>query len=97
VGARIDVDTVPVSEATRRVAGILGVDPLRWALSGGEDYELLFTAEPDHAAELARRVTDGTGTPVRRIGEVRPRDEGLRFHDRAGHPYAVTPGFDHFG
>ena len=97
VGARIDVDTLPLSEATYRVAGALGVDPLRWALSGGEDYELLFTAVPDHAAELARRVTEGTGTPVRRIGEIRPRDEGLRFLDREGRPHAVAPGFDHFG
>ena len=97
VGARIDVDALPVGEATHRVAGVLGVDPVRWALSGGEDYELLFTAVPDHAAELARRVTEGTGTPVRRIGEIRPRDEGLRFLDRAGRPHAVTPGFDHFG
>jgi thiamine-monophosphate kinase len=97
VGARIDVDALPVSEATRGVAGALGVDPLRWALSGGEDYELLFTAAPDHAADLARRVTEATGTPVHRIGEVRSRDEGIQFIDRTGRPYPVAPGFDHFG
>ncbi|MGH7357456.1 MAG: thiamine-phosphate kinase, partial [Candidatus Rokuibacteriota bacterium] len=97
VGARIDVDALPVSEATRGVAQALGVDPVRWALSGGEDYELLFTAAPDRAADLARRVTERTGTPVRRIGEVRPRDDGVRFLDRAGRPHAVAPGFDHFG
>jgi thiamine-monophosphate kinase len=97
VGARVDVDALPVSEATRAVARALGVDPLGWALSGGEDYELLFTAAPDHAVDLARRVTERTGTPVHRIGEVRPRDEGVRFIDRAGRPRAVQPGFDHFG
>jgi thiamine-monophosphate kinase len=97
VGAWIDVDTLPLAEATLAVARALGVDPLRWALSGGEDYELLFTATPDRAADLARAVTARTGTPVRRIGEVRPRAEGVRFVDRTGRPHAVTPGFDHFG
>src|SRR5262249_5603824 len=97
VGARVDVDTLPVSDATRAVARALGVDPLGWALSGGEDYELLFTAAPERAADRARRVTEPSGTPVHRIGEARPRDEGLRFLDRSGRAHAVRPGFDHFG
>jgi thiamine-monophosphate kinase len=97
VGARVDVDALPVSEATRVVARALGVDPLGWALSGGEDYELLFTAAPDHATDLARMVTERIGTPVHRIGEVRPPGEGVRFLDQGGRPHAVQPGFDHFG
>jgi thiamine-monophosphate kinase len=97
VGARIDVDALPVSEATRAVARALGVDPLGWALSGGEDYELLFTAVAARRGELARAVTDRTGTPIHWIGEVRPFEEGLRFVDRGGRAHAVKPGFDHFG
>jgi thiamine-monophosphate kinase len=97
VGARIDVDALPVSEATRTVARAVGVDPLGWALSGGEDYELLFTAAAAHAADLARAVTERAGTPVHRIGEIRSRDEGLRFVDRTGRAHTVKPGFDHFG
>jgi thiamine-monophosphate kinase len=97
VGARIDVDALPVSEATRAAAAALGVDPLGWALSGGEDYELLFTAAPDRVADLARDVTARTGTPVRRIGEIRPPAEGVRFLDRSGRARSVAPGFDHFG
>jgi thiamine-monophosphate kinase len=79
------------------VAQALGADPLGWALSGGEDYELLFTAAPDRAADLARAVTERTGTPVSRIGDVRPRGDDVRFVDRTGRPRAVAPGFDHFG
>jgi thiamine-monophosphate kinase len=97
VGARIDVDALPLSAATRAVALALGRDPLRWALSGGEDYELLFTAVADRAGDVARAVAEGTGTPVHRIGEVRPPGEGVRFLDRGGRPHAVEPGFDHFG
>jgi thiamine-monophosphate kinase len=96
VGARIEVDSLPVSDATRAAAAALGADPLRWALSGGEDYELLFTAVADHAADLARVVAERTGTPVHRIGEVRPADDGVRFVDGRGRPHPVEPGFDHF-
>jgi thiamine-monophosphate kinase len=96
VGAHIEVDSLPLDDATRGVAQALGVDPLRWALSGGEDYELLFTATPGRALDLARLVTDRTGTPVHRIGEVRPPGEGVRFLDRHGRPHVADPGFDHF-
>jgi thiamine-monophosphate kinase len=96
VGARVDVETLPVSEATRAVGRALGVDPASWALSGGEDYELLFAAAPDRAAELGSRVTEQTGTPVHQIGEVRAREDGVQFLDRRGRPYPVRPGFDHF-
>ncbi len=97
LGARVDVDALPVSEAARAAAGAVGADPLTWALSGGEDYELLFTAAPDHAADLTHHVTERTGTPVHRIGEMRPPAEGVRFLDRSGRPRAVAAGFDHFG
>jgi thiamine-monophosphate kinase len=96
VGARIEVAALPLDDATRGVARALGVDPLHWALSGGEDYELLFTATPGRALELARLVTDRTGTPVHRIGEVRPPGEGVRFLDGHGRPHVADPGFDHF-
>ena len=97
VGARVDVEALPVSEAARAAAQALGRDPVDWALSGGEDYELLFTAAADRAAELARRVTERTGTPVHRIGEVRPVAEGVRFLEQGGRARAVRPGYDHFG
>jgi thiamine-monophosphate kinase len=94
-GALVDIDTLPVSEGTRAAAHALGADTLRSALSGGEDYELLFTAAAEHAAELERTVAARTGTPVHQIGEVGPADEGVRFF-RGGRPHAVQPGFDRF-
>ncbi|MBM4128636.1 MAG: thiamine-phosphate kinase [Nitrospira sp.] len=47
VGARIYEEKIPLSAELKRVAGILGISPMRLALSGGEDYELLFTAPPE--------------------------------------------------
>jgi len=44
VGARIFLDRIPLSSQLRRAATETGIAPLQFALSGGEDYELLFTA-----------------------------------------------------
>ena len=96
VGARVRLAALPVSEATRAAARALGERAWAWAVSGGEDYELLFTAAPDRADALASRVTAATGTPVSRIGEVRPAAEGVVFVDEAGEPVDVKPGFEHF-
>lgn len=96
VGAEVRLPALPVGEATRALARALGADPWAWVVSGGEDYELLFTAAPAQAAALAARVTDATGTPVSVIGEIRPAGDGIRFLNGAGQPVAVRPGFDHF-
>ncbi len=43
-GARIYEEKLPVSVGMQKTAKYLGMDPLKLALTGGEDYELLFTA-----------------------------------------------------
>ncbi|HLW72205.1 MAG TPA: thiamine-phosphate kinase [Candidatus Binataceae bacterium] len=63
VGAEIDIDAIPLSPAYRT---LLGDDP-QLALSGGEDYELLFcTATAFSPATLSRKL----GVPVSRIGRI---------------------------
>lgn len=46
VGARIFTENIPLSAQMRKAAASLGIDPLALAISGGEDYELLFTSPP---------------------------------------------------
>ena len=96
VGAVVRLADLPIDDATRAVARAHAVDEIEWAVSGGEDYELLFTADRRHAAALARDVTLKTGTPVRIVGEIAPAAEGLKFLDAEGRPHAARPGFDHF-
>ena len=63
VGAEIDASRIPVSPAYRAVMG----DDLVHALTGGEDYELIFCVRPGHSeSELSRRLRVG----VRRIGTI---------------------------
>lgn len=44
VGARIYLDKIPISKSLRKACSIMNLDPYSFALTGGEDYELLFTS-----------------------------------------------------
>ncbi|CAN7601861.1 thiamine-phosphate kinase [Acidovorax sp. LjRoot129] len=67
----------------------------RCTLSGGDDYELAFTAPPAHRGAVAA-AADASGTPVTRIGTVQA-EPGLRLVDGAGQPVAHRyASFDHF-
>lgn len=68
---------------------------LDFALTGGDDYELLFTAAPaQRAAVLA--AAQQAGLQVTRIGHI-DAEAGLRWRDLQGHTAAlVSRSFDHF-
>lgn len=70
----------------------LGLDPLAAALHGGEDYELLFAADPLRVDPILARFRARFGIPLTRIGTVESRP-GLR----AGGKEIRARGFDHFG
>lgn len=64
-------------------------------LAGGDDYELLFTAPPQHRAAVAEAATQSE-TPVTRIGQVEAAP-GLRLLDAQGMPVENRfASFDHF-
>ena len=44
VGAKIFMERIPVSSRMRTASSLLGLDAVKLACSGGEYYELLFTA-----------------------------------------------------
>ena len=68
---------------------------LEWALAGGDDYELLFTA-PGMARERVAAASQASQTPVTRIGRI-GRERGLRLVDGNGHVVPNTyTSFDHF-
>lgn len=99
VGARLHAQDLPGVEALAAAAGLTGSDPLRWAISGGEDYELLFTASPedgDHLVGIARQCGQ-TICPVGTIGAgtgvtlIQKRSDGTS-SERA----VAFQGFDHF-
>ncbi len=58
IDAVIDADSIPVDETCRKIAEAFGADPVEWALTGGEDYELIFSVSPDKMALLEKTFRD---------------------------------------
>jgi thiamine-monophosphate kinase len=92
-GARIEEARLPLSKETRLAAGHLKLDPLHLALSGGEDYELLFTLPRGTSGRLDK-LWRGDGTAV--IGEV-TRKRGMELLRADGKAVPLKPeGYTHF-
>ncbi len=99
VAGRIIGNDLPGLATLAAPAHFLGADPLDWAISGGEDYELLFTADPANSTAIHRiseqceltvtpvgDILDGTGvTLVRQFADGSCREEAVTYR-----------GYDHF-
>ena len=95
VGARTEAERLPISDTARQAAKALGVDPVRWALHSGEDYELLFTVPRERFAEVPPALAP-LGVTATIVGEITQR--GVRLVDAAGAAHPLRPeGFVHFG
>ncbi|MBN2231551.1 MAG: thiamine-phosphate kinase [Deltaproteobacteria bacterium] len=94
VGVLIEESALPLSPAFCRT--LVPADPRRrnFALRGGEDYELLFTAPPAAAAAVGE-VSAAVGVPVRRVGRADDRP-GVRLRRCSGEIIPLIGGFDHF-
>jgi thiamine-monophosphate kinase len=97
VGVRLFADRLPASRQNRALSRAARGDEWHFALHGGEDYELLFTAPVGKAEELAGRITAETGTAVSVIGEIIPanRPSELVLPDGSARPLKGS-GWDHF-
>ena len=90
VGARIDLDALPVSPALATVHDRERCE--RYVLEGGDDYELLFTLPPGaDAGALA-----GAGVAVTCIGRIEGTAGVHCVRGGRDVPYAAR-GYDHFG
>jgi thiamine-monophosphate kinase len=64
-------------------------------LSGGDDYELLFTAAPARRTELAALAAE-LGVALTRVGTIHAGGTLLELLDAAGRAMPQVAGFDHF-
>ncbi len=95
VGGCLRLDALPLSAAFRRHTAALPAVPYQLALSGGEDYELCFTA-PRSDREKIGDCVKKCGIAVTRIGIV-TSSPGVTAVTTDGTPYsAQTKGFNHF-
>ncbi len=92
VGAEVESGCLPLARHLNSLSASLGRDALLLAFSGGEDYELLFTASP--RTRVPGKIA---GVPVTKIGRMLPRREGLVVVGAGGRRTPVVPGaFTHF-
>jgi len=92
LGATLDVDALPVGAALAQQPQDL---KRRFALNGGDDYELCFSApSAKHSAVLA--AARSAGIAVTRVGVIEA-EQGLRLTDAGGAPLQLPlSSFDHF-
>ena len=91
VGARIEIDRLPIEPVVR---ANFGDKSLQLALSGGEDYELLFTG----SAQTIDKVRLAVSCPVTVIGEIIADKTGkVTLVDSQGSPFHLQKaGWEHF-
>ncbi|HEX4984843.1 MAG TPA: thiamine-phosphate kinase [Burkholderiales bacterium] len=93
VGARVSREAVPCAADLQALRGQPAVE--RAVLAGGDDYELCFTAAPEHAGEIAA-LGAGLELALTRIGAI-VEGGAVALVDAAGRELAVEEaGFDHF-
>lgn len=91
VGAFIEESGVPIHPDTQLQAINFGMDPITCALSGGEDYELLFTIDPSDI-EKVKFLPD-----IYIMGEVVAAEDGINIHTKGGSIHPITTlGWQHF-
>jgi thiamine-monophosphate kinase len=95
VGARLELAQLPYSPALQHLLPE-AAERWRYALGGGDDYELCFTVPPERR-EAAEQVCAALDCGCRCIGRIEAKS-GLRLYRPDGMLLEHPPhGFDHFG
>lgn len=93
VGARLELGQLPLSEEYRAACA---ADPYALALSGGEDYELLFCIAKENRGEVDALV-QGLGLRFSVLGEVVAGNSVELITPEGSVYHPGQRGFDHFG
>ena len=81
VGCLIQEKWIPIDQMAYEQAMKFNLDPTVCAMSGGEDYELLFTIDPKHSAAIEQNE----GISI--IGEITETSQGMKLQTRGGSLY----------
>jgi thiamine-monophosphate kinase len=110
-GAEIELEKIPISneymsylkrkndkEVKPPELKTLELKTLEYALTGGEDYELIFTAPPDKEEEI-KRISEKVGVKITKIGKI-TESKGIKmlFRNRVIKPEEILNkyGWEHF-
>lgn len=93
-GAVIYQDRLPLSRELGTLAAFTGQAAADYALYGGEDYQLLFTARPE---TVQRMLQDNPKIKLTVVGETAAKETGVVLVDERGSSMPLLPGgYNHF-
>jgi thiamine-monophosphate kinase len=84
VGCTLHEDKLPITEQTKNAAFKFTLDPTLSALSGGEDYELLFTITQNDYDKIKDHPN------ITPIGYITEANEGTHIITKGGSKHALT-------
>jgi thiamine-monophosphate kinase len=84
VGAVLYEEKLPIIEETKQAAFKFNMDPTTCALSGGEDYELLFTIAQDDFEKI------GNTNDISVVGYITDQEAGTHIITKGGNKHPVT-------
>ncbi|WP_315824972.1 hypothetical protein [Paraflavitalea speifideaquila] len=84
LGCRLYEEKIPIAEEMRRAAFKFEIDPTACALSGGEDYELLFTLPQSEYDKLV------LNEQISVIGYMTDAEEGAKILTKGGGTHNIT-------
>jgi len=84
VGCMLYEEKIPVNDLARQFAYKLELDPTACALSGGEDYELLFTIDQKDFETIS------TNPEISIIGHISEKEKGSVILTKGGNQYPIT-------
>ncbi|MDG4474590.1 thiamine-phosphate kinase [Thiovibrio frasassiensis] len=95
VGAVVAAERIPLSPVLCKAGETCGHSPLDWALSGGEDYQLLFTVGEQEMEPLCNLIMEKTGRELFAVGRI-VEGRGV-FLEEAGQRREISyRGYEHF-
>lgn len=84
LGCILYEEKLPIAEDTKNAAFKFELDPTACALSGGEDYELVFTIDPKDYDKLA------ANTQISIIGYMTEPEKGKKILTKGGNSFDIT-------
>lgn len=93
VGAEIQLDAIPSSTYIKKKLKNPAFQ--QYVLAGGDDYELCFTASPNHSAEV-QAAAKAANVQIAKIGKI-TANKDLLVLDGTGNPIEIAQtGYNHF-
>jgi thiamine-monophosphate kinase len=96
VGAFIDILTLPYVQDFKKLSNLLDID-FKAIISGGEDFELLFTVSQDKIQMITDMREEFPDVGFYEIGKIVDQSDGLKFKDLDGNIINIElSGYEHF-